>query len=97
MLNYFAVKDFKGTFMTSEETAPKQRSGAKLIYRFLGGAALGVFLVLIPILYYGSPVNLNLLQVGIASSLVLVCGLLSSVWGEKFIAAVMRWLEVLAP
>jgi hypothetical protein len=81
--------------MTSEETNLKQRSGAKVIYRFLGGAALGAFVVIIPI-SYGSSIDLNLVQVGIASLLVISSGLLSSIWGEKFIDAVMQVLNSFA-
>ncbi|MCM0594182.1 MAG: hypothetical protein HEQ35_04905 [Gloeotrichia echinulata IR180] len=81
--------------MTSENTDLKLRSRAKLIYRFLGGAALGAFVVSIPI-SYGSSIDLNLVQVGIASLLIISCGLLSSIWGEKFIDAVTRVLNSFA-
>jgi hypothetical protein len=81
--------------MTSEDTNLKQRSGAKVIYRFLGGAALGAFVVIIPI-SYGSSIDLNLVQIGIAFSLIISCGLLSSVWGDKFIDAVTRVLNSFA-
>jgi hypothetical protein len=82
--------------MTSQNTDSKQRSVPQIIYRFVGGATLGVFVVIIPI-SYGSSLDLNLLQVGIASLLVISCGLLSSVWGEKFIDAVTRVLDSFAP
>jgi hypothetical protein len=78
--------------MTSKDTDSKQASVTKVIYRFLGGAALGAFVVAIPILY-GSSIDLNLVQVGVASVLVISCGLLSSVWGEKFVDIVMRMLD----
>jgi hypothetical protein len=81
--------------MTSEDTNLKQHSGAKVIYRFLGGAALGAFVVIIPI-SYGSSIDLNLVQISIAFSLIISCGLLSSVWGDKFIDAVMRVLNSFA-
>jgi hypothetical protein len=81
--------------MTSEDTNIKQRSGAKVIYRFFGGAVLGAFVVIIPI-SYGSSIDLNLVQIGIAFSLIISCGLLSSVWGDKFIDAVMRVLNSFA-
>jgi hypothetical protein len=81
--------------MTSEDTNLKQGSGAKVIYRFLGGAALGAFVVIIPI-SYGSSIDLNLVQIGIAFSLIISCGLLSSVWGDKFIDAVTRVLNSFA-
>lgn len=78
--------------MTAKDTDSKQASITKVIYRFLGGAALGAFLVAIPILY-GSSIDLSLVQVGIASLLVISCGLLSGIWGEKFVDMVMRMLD----
>ena len=73
--------------MTSEDINLKQGNGAKFISRFLGGAALGAFVVSIPI-SYGSSIDLNLVQLTIASLLIISSGLLSSLWGEKFIEAV---------
>jgi len=78
--------------MASRDTNLKQLSVTKVIYRFLGGAALGAFVVFIPI-SYGSYIDLSLVQMVIASLLVISCGLLSSVWGEKFIDTVMRVLN----
>jgi len=78
--------------MTSEETDSRKTSVNKVIYRFLGGAALGALVVAIPI-SYGSSIDLSLVQVGVASALIISCGLLSSVWGEKFIDVVMRALN----
>ena len=78
--------------MTSKETNPKHRSFTKVIYRFLGGVALGAFVLLIPI-SFGSYSVLNLIQVGVASLLTISCGLLSIMWKEKFIDTVMRLLN----
>lgn len=78
--------------MTSEDTNLKQGNVAKFIYRFLGGAVLGAFVVSIPI-FYGSSIDLNLVQLGIASLLIISSGLLSSLWGEKFIEAVTAVLN----
>ncbi len=82
--------------MTFKDNNPKQNTIAKVIYRFLGGAALGAFMVIIPI-SYGSSLDLNLVQVGVISLLVVSCGLLSSIWGEKFIDQVMQLLNSFAP
>lgn len=82
--------------MTSKDIKPKASSTKTAIYRFLGGAALGVFVVIIPI-SYGSSIDLNLAQIGIASLVVISCGLLSSFWGEKFIDAMTRLLNSLPP
>ena len=79
-------------FMPSEETDLEQSSITQVIYRFLGGAALGAFVLAIPILY-GASINLSFVQVAIASVVILSCGMLSIVWGEKFINTVMRVLD----
>ncbi|WP_414563618.1 MULTISPECIES: hypothetical protein [unclassified Anabaena] len=78
--------------MTSDKTDSKQRSFTKVIYRFLGGTALGTLIVLIPITY-GTFNDWGLVQAGVALLLVILCGLLSIVWGEKFIDVVMRMLN----
>jgi ABC-type bacteriocin/lantibiotic exporter with double-glycine peptidase domain len=78
--------------MTSDNTDSKQRSFLKVIYRFLGGATVGTLVLLIPVTY-GTFNDLGLVQAGVASLLVILCGLLSIVWGEKFIDVVMRMLN----
>ncbi|MCG9892760.1 MAG: hypothetical protein MH252_17010 [Thermosynechococcaceae cyanobacterium MS004] len=78
--------------MTSENTDSKQSSSLKVVYRFLGGATVGTLVLLIP-LTYGTFNDLGLVQAGVASLLLILCGLLSIVWGEKFIDAVMRMLN----
>ncbi len=78
--------------MTSDDTDSKQGSSLKVIYRFLGGATVGTLILLIP-LTYGTLNDLGLVQAGVASLLVILCGLLSIVWGEKFIDVVVRMLN----
>ena len=78
--------------MSAEDPNPQPLSRAKPIYRFLGGTALGSFIVLIPI-SYGWPIDLTPVQIGIALVLAISCGVFSSLWGEKFIDAVMRTLN----
>jgi ABC-type bacteriocin/lantibiotic exporter with double-glycine peptidase domain len=78
--------------MTSDNTDSKQRSFLKVIYRFLGGATVGTLVLLIPVTY-GTFNDLGLVQAGVALLLVILCGLLSIVWGEKFIDVVMRMLN----
>lgn len=78
--------------MTSDNTDTKQRSSTKASDRFLGGAALGTLVVLIPITY-GTFGDWGLAQVGAASLLVILCGLLSTLVGEKFTDVVMRMLN----
>lgn len=78
--------------MTSDNTDSNQRSLIKVIYRFLGGAVLGILVLLIPVTY-GESNNLGLVQVGVAFVLIISCGLLSILWGEKFIDTVTRMLN----
>ncbi len=85
------TKELKNPYMASEDTELKQHSAANVVYRFVGGAALGAFMVLIP--YLLSSIELNLLNIGIATLLVVSCGLLSSLLGKRFIEALMRSLE----
>ncbi len=77
--------------MASEDIELDKHSAANVVYRFLGGAALGTFMVLIP--YLLSSIELNLLNIGIAILLVVSCGLLSTLFGNKFIEALIRSLE----
>jgi hypothetical protein len=77
--------------MASDETDQKKLSADNAVYRFLGGAALGTFMVVIP--YLLSSIEFNLLNIGIATLLVVSCGLLSSLFGKRFIAALIRSLE----
>jgi Arc/MetJ family transcription regulator len=78
--------------MTSDNTDSKQSLSLKVIYRFLGGATVGTLVLLIP-MTYGKFNDLELIQAGVALLLVILCGLLSIVWGEKFIDVVMRMLD----
>lgn len=85
------AKELKNSYMASDETDQKKLSADNAVYRFLGGAALGTFMVVIP--YLLSSIELNLLNIGIATLLVVSCGLLSSLFGKRFIAALIRSLE----
>jgi hypothetical protein len=82
--------------MASEDTDLKQRSSRIPVYRFLGGVAFGAALILVPI-SYGASVDWNLFQIGLAVGVLLFCGVLSSVWGEKFMASVMGLFENFGP
>lgn len=81
------AKELKNSYMASEQTDQKKPSADNVVYRFLGGAALGTFMVVIP--YLLSSIELNLQNIGIATLLVVSYGLLSSLFGKRFIAA--RW------
>jgi hypothetical protein len=84
--------------MKFKDNDGKQAFVTKIIYRFFGGAALGTFVVAIFILnelFFNNESfnNLNLVRVSILIMLIISSGLLSIVWGEKFIDAVMRVLD----
>lgn len=73
--------------MTSEDNDLEQRSASKTAYLFLGGITTGAFAMLILDSFF--PVELNMLNVGIAIVVVMSCGLLSSIFGKSFINALM--------
>ncbi len=78
--------------MTSKNTDSHQPSALSIIYRFLGGATVGALALLIP-LTYGTFSDFGVVQAGFASLLVISCGLLSIVWGGKFIDMVVQTLN----
>lgn len=78
--------------MTCDNDNAKKYSFIQVIYRFLGGAALGGLILLIPITY-GTFNKIELVQVGGALLLIVLCGLSSIVWGKKFTELVMRILN----
>lgn len=63
--------------------------------RFLGGAAAGGFLVLLPLLYseIGTWHKITGLQLGLILLVVISCGLLSVKLGTGFIEAIMNGFE----
>jgi hypothetical protein len=81
--------------MDSKDTPTEQRSAMNIFYRFLGGAAIGALLVIIPT-SYGS-FDIGPVQIGFASLMVISCGLLGSVLGKKFIDAMLQALESFSP
>lgn len=60
------------------------------LYRFLGGALLGLFMLLIP--YLIVPVALNVIPGAIASVFGLICGFLASRLGGRFIEGMVNLL-----
>ena len=76
--------------MTSEQADTAKSSSAANIYRFLGGAALGTFMVSIP--YWFLAIETDFLHLGITALLVISCGLLASFFGDKFIESLAQAL-----
>ncbi|NES23558.1 MAG: hypothetical protein F6K41_32730 [Symploca sp. SIO3E6] len=73
--------------MDSQDTDIKKQSGASVVYLFIGGAGIATFVILYISSF--SPVEVDLLRIGIASLVVIFSGLLSSILGRKFIDALM--------
>lgn len=82
--------------MSNEETELQKRSHVSLIYKFLGGAALGALVISIPF-SYSSALDLSPLQMALAGFVVVSSGVLTSLWGQKFIDAVTQMLNGFAP
>ncbi|MEM9449814.1 MAG: hypothetical protein AAGA75_14900 [Cyanobacteria bacterium P01_E01_bin.6] len=59
-----------------------EKSSMHQLYRFLGGAVLGAFMVLVP--YWLAPIDVTPLSIGVGSALVITCGLLSVRFGKQF-------------
>jgi hypothetical protein len=78
--------------MTPEQAEAKSSSTLAAVYRFLGSAALGTFLMVI-LMSYGTSMPWSLAQVGVLSLPVVGCGVLAVVWGQQFIDAVMQTLN----
>ncbi|PZU97274.1 MAG: hypothetical protein DCF32_20675 [Leptolyngbya sp.] len=74
-----------------DPTKPTQRPLLKGASRFAGGAALGAVLIALP-LTYGSPFNLEPMQIAKAISVILGCGVMAMIWGQALIDAVMESL-----
>jgi hypothetical protein len=81
--------------MTETESDPQKPSRIQLIYRLIGGAALGAFVVVI-FVSNESPIGWNVMQVSVASLLILSGAILSSIWGEKFIDTATRALNAIS-
>lgn len=78
--------------MGSNNTNSKSFSLINIIYRFLGGVALGILILLIPITY-GTFQDFGLIQAGLALALMMSCGLSSVLWGEKFTEMITKFLN----
>ena len=63
----------------------------RLAYRFLAGTALGAVLVALP-LTYGSPIELDGIQIAKVGFVLAGCGLMTMIWGPKLVDAVMEAL-----
>jgi prolipoprotein diacylglyceryltransferase len=68
----------------SPETTDSKPSLVNPIARFGGGLAIGAFLVAIP-LAYSSVTDLSPVQIGVALTVIMGCGLAAGRWGGRFV------------
>lgn len=71
---------------------PKPLRPLPTLRRFFGGAIGGGAITALPLLYGASP-SLTPTQWGLAAGLVLLCGLLASVWGRHFMNSLIRTFD----
>jgi formate/nitrite transporter FocA (FNT family) len=84
--------------MTPEESSPKRRTLTDLTQQFLLGIACGVLLALIPVFYISvSNLEVKLLYVELLAALVLACGILTVLLGEKFMKPLITFLKSIPP
>lgn len=84
--------------MTPEENSPKRRTLTELSQQFLLGTAFGVFLVLIPLTYLSlSTLEMEPLYVELMVALVLTCGILATLLGDKFLRPLIVFLQSIPP
>jgi hypothetical protein len=84
--------------MTPEESSPKLCTSTDLTQQFLLGITFGVLLALIPG-FYLSVANLEVkfLYVELLAALVLACGMLTVLLGEKFLQPLILFLKSISP
>jgi hypothetical protein len=84
--------------MTTEENNPKRRTSTELPQQFLLGIAFGVLLALIPLTYLSiSTLEMKLLYIELMAALVLTCGILAVLLGEKFLQPLITFLKSVPP
>ncbi|HEY9640044.1 MAG TPA: hypothetical protein V6C57_06140 [Coleofasciculaceae cyanobacterium] len=84
--------------MAPEENSPKRRTLTELSQQFLLGTAFGMLLALIPLTYLSlSTLKMEPLYVELMASLVLTCGILAALLGEKFLQPLIVFLKSIPP
>jgi hypothetical protein len=76
--------------MQTEKPFKKTRSALAL--RFAAGAGMGALIVAVPF-SAGDASNLSIVQVSVAGILVVTSGVLSCVWGDRFLDSVSKALD----
>lgn len=84
--------------MTSEETQPKQRTLSDRAYDLLLGALFGLLLAVLPAMLISlSTLEWRVSYIVALGLLSLLCGVLSAVFGSKFLGPLMRIIESVPP
>jgi hypothetical protein len=76
-----------GWTMQSEHNEPNHQTWRSRTTQFLLGSLLGSFLILVPLSYfmYFTPEAVHLVHYMGSATFVLLCGVLSAVFGERFL------------
>ncbi|HEY9656892.1 MAG TPA: hypothetical protein V6C65_00405 [Allocoleopsis sp.] len=84
--------------MAPEENSPKRRTLTELSQQFLLGTAFGVLLALIPLTYLSlSTLEMEPPYVELMAALVLTCGILATLLGDKFLRPLIVFLKSIPP
>ncbi|OUC12336.1 MAG: hypothetical protein B0A82_22940 [Alkalinema sp. CACIAM 70d] len=84
--------------MTPEDGSSKHRSFSDVMKQFLLGIAFGLVLMLIPFSYISlSAIDWQLLHGVALAALVISCGILAAIGGNKFLRPLMKFLESIPP
>lgn len=84
--------------MHSENTDPKHRTLADIVFQFFLGAAIGLILALFPLSFiWMSALGLKVLHIVLSIGFIAFCGTLSAIWGNKFLAKLFSLLESIPP
>jgi hypothetical protein len=71
--------------------SPKKDLALHRVYKFLGGSALGLVMLLVP--YWLHPIEPNFFSLGIAGVWIVACGSLSVKFGQQFLEALSNLLS----
>ncbi|UZQ52792.1 hypothetical protein OOK60_09605 [Trichothermofontia sichuanensis B231] len=84
--------------MTSEENNAKRRTLTDLFQQFLLGIASGILLTLIPLTYLSfSALEIQPLYIALMAGLILLCGILAVLLGNKFLQPLLTFLKSISP
>lgn len=71
---------------------PTRQPLSRIAFRFVGGTAMGSLIVSVPF-SAGYAFQLSTVQLAVAAMVVLSAGVMSSLWGERFLEAISKALD----